>query len=117
MAAEIDRDYLLKEDPIDFKKYLNTIYRKRWVLFSVMAVVMVVVIVKTFTEIPKYRAKVSMMVDVPTGPLAPTITREGIKPAINSNDYFATQQSIFKSVMLARRGTTLTHGLYIRQPR
>ncbi|MCX5686503.1 MAG: polysaccharide biosynthesis tyrosine autokinase [Candidatus Omnitrophica bacterium] len=103
MPTAINRDYLLKEDPVDLKKYLNTIYRKRWALFSVMAVVMVVVIVKTFTEIPKYRAKVSMMVDVPTGPLAPTITREGIKSVINSGDYITTQQSIFKSTMLARR--------------
>jgi len=103
MPRATDQDYLLKEDPVDFKKYLNTIYRKRWVLFSVMAVIMVISTVKTFTEIPKYRAKVLMMIDVPSAPLAPTITREGIKPTINSGDYFTTQQSIFKSTMLVRR--------------
>lgn len=102
-TTTIARDYLLKEDPVDFKKYLHTVYRKRWVLFSVMAVVMVIVIVKTFTETPKYRAKVLMMIDMPSDPLAPTITREGIKPSINSADYFATQQNIFKSTMLTRR--------------
>jgi capsular exopolysaccharide synthesis family protein len=103
MSPAADQGYLLKEDPIDFKKYLHTIYRKRWVLFSVVSVIMIVTLVKTFTETPKYRATVLMMIDVPNMSLAPTITREGPKPVINSNDYFVTQQSIFKSTMMVRR--------------
>lgn len=103
MGAAPEQGYLLKEEPVDFKKYLHIIFRKRWVLLSIVSVIMIVTLVKTFTEIPKYRATVLMMIDMPNASLSPTITHEGIKPVINSSDYFNTQLSIFKSTMMVRR--------------
>jgi len=103
MAEQIERDLILQEKPIDFKKYLNTIYRKRWILLSAMSVIMVITFVKAFTETPKYRATTVMLVDAVGPNSAPVITREGIKPSIGSEEYLATQQNLIKSTMMARR--------------
>lgn len=101
MDSVKSEDYILHEEPIDFSKYLNVVFRKRWILLSVMAIVMTITLVKTFTEIPKYRATTLIMIDSPSS-TAPVTTQEGIRSSLGEG-YFATQQNILTSIMLARR--------------
>jgi capsular exopolysaccharide synthesis family protein len=103
MTERTEMDQIFREDPVDFKKHLNTVYRKRWVLVSIMSVMMMITLIRTLTETPKYKATAIMLMDTIGPNSAPIITREGIKVGTGSDEYISTQQNLIKSAMMAKR--------------
>ncbi|MDD5422524.1 MAG: polysaccharide biosynthesis tyrosine autokinase [Candidatus Omnitrophota bacterium] len=94
---------MTQEQEFDLKKYLYIIYVKRWILISVMAIVMFLDVVFTFKQIPIYRATSLVLIEKPQMSLSAGNTREAIMPAIGWQDYYFTQYEILKSKALLKK--------------
>jgi len=99
-----EKGYLFQEQEFDLKKYLYIIFTKRWILISVVAVVMLIDAVQTFRQIPIYRATSLVLIEKPQASLSMSTSREStVAPAIGWQDYYNTQYEILKSRILSKR--------------
>ena len=89
---------------IDLKKYLYIVFTRRWVLFTVISIVMAINIIYNFKQIPIYRATSLVLIERPGSSMSLSKPREALIPEIGwGGDYYATQYEILKSGMLAKR--------------
>lgn len=102
MNSATSSNHIPQEDTIDLKKYLYLVYMKRWVLFSVMAVVMFVDVVYTFKQTPVYRATSLILIERPQS-VAAAVPKESIAPTIGDQDYYRTQYEILRSRALLKK--------------
>ncbi|MGH9373116.1 MAG: GumC family protein [Vicinamibacterales bacterium] len=81
--------------------YLRAVYRRRWLAVSVLAIVVLSAAVYTFTAVPLYEARASILVEVnaPNVISFEEVLEEGSKLA----DYYQTQTELLRSRALAER--------------
>lgn len=105
MQYDVDTKDMFREDEgIDLKKYLYIIFARRWVLFTVVSIVMAVNIIYNFKQTPIYRATSLVLIERPASSMSLSRPREALIPEIGwGGDYYATQYEILKSGMLAKR--------------
>lgn len=104
MSDNDERNYFLQEREFDAKRYISVFFRKRWMLFSIMSIVMVITVIHTFRQTPTYRATATILIETPTGSLSISETQKAsVVPQIGSKDYYSTQYAILSSEMLSKR--------------
>ena len=93
-------DQLQIED-VHLSNYLKVISHRRWAALSAFLVVMVAVVVYTFTATPVYRARVQLLIENEN----PNVVsfKEVIEQEKSTNDYYQTQYRMLQSRSLARR--------------
>ena len=105
MENQILKDHSLgsqKREAIKMKKYLYTIFKKRWILLSVIFIVITLDIIYTFSRTPIYRSTVLLLIEKPA--IASSAqSEEEIAPTIGDIDYYNTQYEIIKSRTLLKR--------------
>lgn len=95
-------DFPSDDNPIDFKKYIGILYKHRWLVLAVMAMVVCVGMVHTLLQTPIYRGNATIEIkrDVANlSGLAGLDTRE----AGASIEFYQTQYELLKSRALAER--------------
>lgn len=97
---------IFETEELELKKYLHIIFIKRWILFSVVAVIMAIDLIYTFKQIPIYRATSLVLIEKPSSPLSASKREEAIMPRVGEFDYYGTQYQILKSRTLAKRVTS-----------
>jgi succinoglycan biosynthesis transport protein ExoP len=93
-------DQLQIED-VHLSNYLKVISHRRWAALSAFLVVMVAVVVYTFTATPIFRARVQLLIENEN----PNVVsfKEVIEQEKSTNDYYQTQYRMLQSRSLARR--------------
>lgn len=81
--------------------YVRILYKRRWIAGTALLVVLVSVIVYTFTATPIYQARAQLLIEVEN----PNVVsfKEVIEQERATNDYYQTQYRILQSRTLARR--------------
>ena len=81
--------------------YLRVIYKRRWVAMTTIFLVVVTVIIYTFTATPIYEAHAQLLIEVEN----PNVVsfKEVIEQDKATTDYYQTQYRILQSRTLARR--------------
>ena len=81
--------------------YLRVLHRRRWLAISVFLAVVISVAVYTFTAVPMYDARVSILIEVE----APNVIefKEVLQEGSRFSDYYQTQYELLKSPALARK--------------
>ena len=84
--------------------YVRTVYKHRWIAFTVFAVIFLYMTIQTFSATPVYEARVQLLLD----PETPNVMsfKEGMNPGYSfgyEEYYYQTQYTILKSRGLARR--------------
>ena len=88
---------------LDIRKHIDLIIRKRWILLSVFVIVMTFTLIKTFREVPVYRAQTLLFVNMPSPDFSSQLIQEAQGTQTVGSDYIANQAGIIKSVLIARR--------------
>ena len=97
-------EHSLVEERFDLKQYLFIIFKKRWILLSIVFVVMVLTSIYTFKQTPIYRATAILLIENTWNPPSfPTTRSSNIAPRLGGQDYYHTQYQILQSTMLAKR--------------
>ncbi len=100
----LEKDYTFQDENIDLKEYLYTIFKRRWILFSIISIFMVIDLIYTFKQTPIYRATSLALIEKPSYASQYTSgAKEVVTPEIRDRDYYSTQYEIIKSRMLAKR--------------
>lgn len=94
-------------DAVSFGYYLRTLYRRRWLALTVCVLVGTTGIMRTFTLIPSYEARVRLLLDAERLNLVEQF-QEVVEPDDASATYFQTQLMILQSRSLARRTLVAT---------
>src|SRR5512135_1643701 len=81
--------------------YLKVLSHRRWAALTAFLVVMVGVIIYTFTATPVYRARVELLIENEN----PNVVsfKEVIEQEKATNDYYQTQYRMLRSRSLARK--------------
>ena len=81
--------------------YLKVLSRRRWTALTAFLLVMVAVVIATFTATPIYRARVQLLIENEN----PNVVsfKEVLDQEKTTNDYYQTQYRILQSRSLARR--------------
>jgi succinoglycan biosynthesis transport protein ExoP len=99
-------DQMQRED-VHLSDYLKVISHRRWAALSAFLVVMVVVVIYTFTATPVYRARVQLLIENEN----PNVVsfKEVLDQEKTTNDYYQTQYRMLQSRSLARRTLDQMH--------
>ncbi len=91
----------LQLDEVHLSDYFKVLARRRWAALTVFCVVMVTVVVYTFTATPVYRARVQLLIENEN----PNVVsfKEVIEQEKTTNDYYQTQYRMLQSRSLARK--------------
>jgi capsular exopolysaccharide synthesis family protein len=89
------------EDAVHLIDYLKVLYKRRWTALTVFAIVVLSVIVYTFTATPVYEARTRLLIESEE-PNVVTF-KEVIDEAQSKADYYQTQYNILQSRALARK--------------
>lgn len=100
---DIEKDYIFQEEEFDLKKYLYIIFTKRWILFSIVSIIMAMELIYTFKQTPVYQATSLVLIERPASSLSLNEMKGAVTPDIRTQDYYSTQYEILKSRMLAKR--------------
>src|SRR6185295_11145951 len=99
-------DQVQRED-VHLSDYLKVISHRRWAALSAFLVVMIVVVIYTFTATPIYRARVQLLNENEN----PNVVsfKEVLDQEKTTNDYYQTQYRMLQSRSLARRTLDQMH--------
>jgi polysaccharide biosynthesis transport protein len=91
----------LQPDDVHLSDYLKVLSHRRWAALTAFLVVMVAVVIYTFTATPIYRARVQLLIENEN----PNVVsfKEVIEQEKTTNDYYQTQYRMLQSRSLARR--------------
>jgi polysaccharide biosynthesis transport protein len=107
------------ETSLDLRHYWNVIKKRRWIIFTTMAVVTALAVVTTMRKPKVYRATATVIVD-PTAPNAlgnsNAVVQLGSGGAWINDEYYSTQLDIINSTALARKVVLASKGL-LENPR
>lgn len=86
----------------DLLNYWNLLLKRKWLVLSVLATILTVVLVATMLTPPVYRATVTLQIDLES---IKVVQSEGVTPGegMSSRDYFQTQYELLKTRALAER--------------
>jgi uncharacterized protein involved in exopolysaccharide biosynthesis len=89
-----------KEKTIDLRDYLRIMLKRRWVIITVFAVVVLFAAIKTFTATPIYQATAQIVIEKEN----PNLVSIEEVMAVDSTgtDYYQTQYKIIQSRSVAR---------------
>lgn len=90
------------EDAPNLLGYWQILVKRKWLVISVLATVLAVVLVKTLLTPSVFRASATLQIDQDTIKI---IQSEGLTPAesVNDRDYYQTQYELLRSRSLAER--------------
>ena len=88
-------------DEIHLSDYMKVVYRRRWPALTAFLLVVVTVLVYTFTATPIFEARVQLLIESEN----PNVVsfKEVLEQEKTTNDYYQTQYRILQSRSLARR--------------
>ena len=89
-----------REEKIDIREYLRVIMKRRWTIITFFAVVVITVIIHTFTAAPIYEATTRLIIDK-ENPNVVSI-QEVMAVDASGTDYYQTQYKIIESRTVAR---------------
>jgi succinoglycan biosynthesis transport protein ExoP len=100
-ASRQPRSASVGPDEVHLTDYLKVISHRRWAALTAFLLVMVAVIIYTFTATPIYRARVQLLIENEN----PNVVsfKEVIEQEKSTNDYYQTQYRMLQSRSLARR--------------
>src|SRR5580765_4126282 len=86
---------------VHLSDYLKVLSHRRWAALSAFLLVMVAVVIYTFTATPVYRARVQLLIENEN----PNVVsfKEVLDQEKTTNDYYQTQYRMLQSRALARR--------------
>ncbi|MDD8020664.1 MAG: polysaccharide biosynthesis tyrosine autokinase [Acidobacteriota bacterium] len=85
---------------IDLRKYLDIIFRQRWIIFTVTVMAVVITLLVSFTMKPVYMARGTVMIEKEPNILS---FEEIFQVETFRDDYFQTQYKLLQSRSLAER--------------
>lgn len=90
------------EDTIDLREYWGILVRRRWTVFLVVGLVVLMALLATFLSTPIYRGSLLLQIDREEGKV---LEYQNLTPedARNANDFYQTQYELLQSRSLARR--------------
>jgi len=90
------------EERLNLLGYWQILLKRKWLLLSVLASVLSVVLVKTLLTPPVFRASATLQIDQDTIKI---VQAEGVTPAegVGDRDYYQTQYELLRSRSLAER--------------
>jgi succinoglycan biosynthesis transport protein ExoP len=88
------------EDEIHLQDYLHIIRKRKWVIFSILFVIVVSVTILTFRQIPIYQATVRILIEKETPQILSF--KEVLNMDTADTEYYQTQYKILKSRTLAK---------------
>lgn len=90
------------EERLNLLGYWQILLKRKWLLLSVLASVLSVVLVKTLLTPPVFRASATLQIDQDTIKI---VQSEGVAPAegVGDRDYYQTQYELLRSRSLAER--------------
>ncbi len=90
-----------QNEDIHLSDYLKVVYRRRWPALTAFLLVVVTVLVYTFTATPIFEARVQLLIESEN----PNVVsfKEVLEQEKTTNDYYQTQYRILQSRSLARR--------------
>jgi polysaccharide biosynthesis transport protein len=91
---------LLPASEVHLMDYVRVLYKRRWIAITAFLVVVVSVVVYTFTQTPIYAAKVQLLIE----PESQNIVsfKEVLEQDKSTTDYYQTQYKVLQSRSLAR---------------
>lgn len=89
-----------QEPEIDFTHYLDVVLRRRWIVLSLLGVVLTATTLVTFTTRPVYQASALLLIEKERGSSSPYAS--GALESSN-DDYYQTQYKLLQSLSLARK--------------
>lgn len=98
---------LLPTSDVHLLDYVRVIYKRRWLAVTAFLVVVVSMVVYTFTQTPVYAARVQLLID-PENPNVISF-KEVIEQDKSTTDYYQTQYKILQSRLLAKRTIEATN--------
>ena len=92
---------LLPAAEVHLMDYVRVLYKRRWIAITAFFVVLVSVVVYTFTQTPIYAAKVQLLIE----PESQNVVsfKEVLEQDKSTTDYYQTQYKILQSRKLARQ--------------
>jgi succinoglycan biosynthesis transport protein ExoP len=89
------------EDQIEIRDYLRVLIKRRWLIITIIAVVMVTATIKVFRAVPIYEATTRLIIDKES----PNVVSIQEVMAIDASgtDYYQTQYKIIESRSVARK--------------
>ena len=92
------------EDVIDLREYWATLARRKWTIFTTVALILVLALIATFVATPIYRSTLLMKIDRETNQV---VDYGNVVPDENAaawrDDFYTTQYELLQSRTLARR--------------
>ena len=88
------------EEEIDLRDYLRVILKRRWIIISFFAIVVLTVAVHTFTATPIYKATSRIVIEKENPKLVSI--QEVMAVDATGSDYYQTQYKIIESRTVAR---------------
>jgi polysaccharide biosynthesis transport protein len=92
------------EDSLDIRRYLQVLLKRKWLIFAVLAAVLGLVALQSFTTTPLYRSSARVQVNPDSSSVLPyRDIYETSERYVTSDVYLQTQLEVLKSRALARR--------------
>lgn len=90
----------IKEQDIDIRQYLRIVSKRRWVVFTVFMLIVVLATIHAFTSVPIYQTKARIVIEKDNPNLVSI--QEVMAVDSTGTDYYQTQYNIIESRTVAR---------------
>lgn len=89
-----------REKPVDLRRYLQVVLKRRWVILAVFAVILIAVALKTYTATPVYRATTRLIIEKSLS-ASSVMPQNGMFYEIWDPQFYNTQHKIIQSRAVA----------------